>query len=191
MYKGTKQQFLVCFKVHHKEFVLTCVIGWQHHIIELLVRCILDWEEHLSSSIVTSTPLMKHMPLACVMVYVMVIRHLKSVHLSVLSNLLQLGPPQWRRGSGLNCGSRDQGWIPCIPSPRVGPLMARRLKMSSRHPGARVRVGSARLTPLAAHGIGCPAAGQNLETGQLARHNIAEISLNVTLDHSQPTNYFN
>ena len=28
---------------------------------------------------------------------------------------------------------------------------------------------------------GCPAAGQNLETGHLSRHYIAEISLNVTL----------
>ena len=32
---------------------------------------------------------------------------------------------------------------------------------------------------------GCPAAGQNLETGHLSRHYIAEISLNVTLDHNQ------
>ena len=32
---------------------------------------------------------------------------------------------------------------------------------------------------------GCPAAGQNLETGHLSRHYIAEISLNVTLNHIQ------
>ena len=32
---------------------------------------------------------------------------------------------------------------------------------------------------------GCPAAGQNLETGHLSRHYIAEISLNVTLNHHQ------
>ena len=32
---------------------------------------------------------------------------------------------------------------------------------------------------------GCPAAGQNLETGHLSRHYIAEISLNVTLYHNQ------
>ena len=32
---------------------------------------------------------------------------------------------------------------------------------------------------------GCPAAGQNLETGHLSRHYIAEISLNVTLNHKQ------
>ena len=32
---------------------------------------------------------------------------------------------------------------------------------------------------------GCPAASQNLETGHLSRHFIAEISLNVTLNHKQ------
>ena len=47
-------------------------------------------------------------------------------------------------------------------------------------PGARVGVGSACLRPVAAHGVGYPAAGQNLETGQLSRQYIAEISLNVT-----------
>ena len=56
-------------------------------------------------------------------------------------------------------------------------------------PGARVGVGSARQRPLAAHGVGCPAASQNLETWQLSRHYIAEISLNVTLNHNQPTKY--
>ena len=35
-------------------------------------------------------------------------------------------PPRWRRGSGLDLGSEDSGSIPCLPSPRVGPLMARR-----------------------------------------------------------------
>ena len=34
---------------------------------------------------------------------------------------------------------------------------------------------------------GCLAAGQNLETGHLSRHYIAEISLNVTLNHNQHT----
>ena len=34
---------------------------------------------------------------------------------------------------------------------------------------------------------GCPAAGQNLETGHLSRQYIAEISLNVTLNHNQKT----
>ena len=32
---------------------------------------------------------------------------------------------------------------------------------------------------------GCPAAGQNFETGHLSRHFIAETSLNVTLNHNQ------
>ena len=32
---------------------------------------------------------------------------------------------------------------------------------------------------------GCLAAGQNLETGHLSRHYIAEISRNVTLNHNQ------
>ena len=32
---------------------------------------------------------------------------------------------------------------------------------------------------------GCPAAGQNLETGHLSHHYIAKISLNVTLNHNQ------
>ena len=32
---------------------------------------------------------------------------------------------------------------------------------------------------------GCPAAGQNLETGHLSRHYIAEVSLNVALNHNQ------
>ena len=38
---------------------------------------------------------------------------------------------------------------------------------------------------------GCPAAGQNLETGHLSRHYIAEISLNVTLNHNQQQQQFN
>ena len=45
-----------------------------------------------------------------------------------------------------------------------------------------VRVGSEHLRPLAAHGIWCPVAGLNLETGHLSRHNIAEISLNMMLN---------
>ena len=44
------------------------------------------------------------------------------------------GPPRWCRGSGLVCGSKDPGSIPGIPSPRVGPLMVRRLKTSSDVP---------------------------------------------------------
>ena len=40
------------------------------------------------------------------------------------------GLPVWHRGNGLDCGSGDLGSIPGIPSPRVGPLMARMLKTS-------------------------------------------------------------
>ena len=35
-------------------------------------------------------------------------------------------PPRWCRSSGLDFGSEDPGSIPRLPSPRVGPLMARR-----------------------------------------------------------------
>ena len=35
-------------------------------------------------------------------------------------------PPRWRRGSGLDFGLEDPDSIPRLPSPRVGPLMARR-----------------------------------------------------------------
>ena len=38
---------------------------------------------------------------------------------------------------------------------------------------------------------GCPAAGQNLETGHLSRHYIAEIPLNVTLNHNQHQQHLN
>ena len=55
-----------------------------------------------------------------------------------------------------------------------------------RHP--RVGVGLARLRPLAAYGVGCPAEGQNLESGQLSRHFKAAILLNMTLNHNKPTN---
>ena len=48
---------------------------------------------------------------------------------------------------------------------------------------------SARQKNLAAHGIWCSAAGQNLESGQVSRHFIAEISLNVILNHNQPTKH--
>ena len=43
---------------------------------------------------------------------------------------MKLSMPRWRRGSWLDCGSGDLGSIPGIPLPRVGPLMARRLKTS-------------------------------------------------------------
>ena len=44
------------------------------------------------------------------------------------------------QGSGLDCGSEDPGSIPGIPSPRVGPLMARRFKDVCGRPGALVGV---------------------------------------------------
>ena len=53
---------------------------------------------------------------------------LSSYCFSPSSNLYS--PPRWCRGSGLDCGSDDLGLIPGIPSPCVGPLMARRLKTS-------------------------------------------------------------
>ena len=43
-------------------------------------------------------------------------------------------PPRRCRDGGLDCGSRDPGSIPGIPSPGVGPLMTRRLKTSSDVP---------------------------------------------------------
>ena len=55
-------------------------------------------------------------------------------------------PPRRCRDGGLDCGSRDPGSIPGIPSPGVGPLMTRRLKDVFGRSGARVNVevGSAR-----------------------------------------------
>ena len=44
------------------------------------------------------------------------------------------------------------------------------------------------LTKSVAHVVDCTAAVQNLEIGQLSCLDIAEISLNVTLNHNQPTN---
>ena len=55
-----------------------------------------------------------------------------------------------------------------------------------RSPGARVGVGPERLKPLAAHGVGCPDAGLNLEIRQLFCYYIDELLLNVTLNHNQP-----
>ena len=47
------------------------------------------------------------------------------------------------RGSGLECGSRDLGSIPGIPSLCMDPLMARRLTINILGCPGRVRVGSA------------------------------------------------
>ena len=70
------------------------------------------------------------------------------------------------------------------PKAFIDPETETEVKDIFGRPGARVGVGSARLRPLAVHGVWCPAAGLNLETGQLSRHYIAE----VTLNHNQPTN---
>ena len=96
--------------------------------------------------------------------------------------------PWWRKGSQQDCGSGNPGLIPGLPSSCVCRLMARRLKTSSYVPSALVGIGLAPKRPLTAHGIWFLAAGLNLETGQLSRRYIAEILLNVTLNHSQPTN---
>ena len=40
------------------------------------------------------------------------------------------GQPWWHRGSGQDCRSDNPSLIPGLPSPHVGPLMARRLKTS-------------------------------------------------------------
>ena len=90
-------------------------------------------------------------------------------------------PPWWRRGSGLDYGARDPSSIPGIPSPRVGHLMART---------SRCR-GLGYFGTLKIHGVGCPTAGLNLETGQLSRHYITEISLNVTLNNNKLIKNFN
>ena len=42
--------------------------------------------------------------------------------------------PQQHRGSGMDCGSGDAGLIPGVPSMCAGPLIARRLMMSSEFP---------------------------------------------------------
>ena len=54
------------------------------------------------------------------------------------------------------------------------------------HPIVHVMVGLARKRPLSCPCRWCPAAGLNLETGKLSGHYIAEISLNVTLNHNKP-----
>ena len=60
------------------------------------------------------------------------------------------------------------------------PSDGKEVKDVFRRPGASNRLDLARKRPLAVHGVGCPAAGLNLETWQLSRHYIAEILLNVT-----------
>ena len=61
--------------------------------------------------------------------------------------------------------------------------MAKEVKTSSDVP-----VPVPGLRPLAANGVGCPAAGLSLKTGELSCHYIlvAELSLYMTLDHNKP-----
>ena len=56
----------------------------------------------------------------------------KSINWSTTDDSVMLNTVS--RGSGLDCGSEDPGSIPGIPSPRVGPLMDRRLKTSADVP---------------------------------------------------------
>ena len=65
-----------------------------------------------------------------------------------------------------------------------GPSNGKEVKDVFGRPGARVEVGYTLKTP-SCPWRGCPAAGQNLETGHLSRLYIAKISLNVTLNHNQ------
>ena len=125
--------------------------------------------------------------------------------------LLRCNPPRWRRGSGLDWGSEDPGSIPGLPSPRVGPLMARKLKTSldlyvlyfldtviyavyenkvlsltSQCP-CRVRLGT--LNTASCPWRWVPGSRSKIwKTGQLSCHYIAEITLNETLNHNIPTN---
>ena len=93
-----------------------------------------------------------------------------------------------RRGgaevAGWTLDRKIRVWFPAYPH-RVWALWwkggKRRLR-TSRCP-CRGRLGT--LKAPSCPWRGCPAAGQNLETGHLSRHYIAEISLNVTLNHNQ------
>ena len=102
----------------------------------------------------------------------------------ILTLWLSLRPPRWRRGSRLDFGSKIRVRFPAYPH-RVRALWwqgGKRCLRTSRCP-CRGRLGTLK-TP-SCPWRGCPAAGQNLETGHLSRHYIAEISLNVTLNHNQ------
>ena len=70
-------------------------------------------------------------------------------------------------------GAEVAGWT------HVGPPDGKEIKDVFVRPSVHVGVGSEHLRPLAAHGVWCPAAGLNLETGQLSCHYRAEISLNM------------
>ena len=101
--------------------------------------------------------------------------------------------PRDTRGQARRGGTEVAGWtldrkirvrFPAYPH-RVWAFWwqggKRRLR-TSRYP-CRGRLGTLK-TP-SCPWRGCSEAGQNLETGHLSRHYIAEISLNVTLNHNQ------
>ena len=59
-------------------------------------------------------------------------RTCKSDQICKIQNVQNVtGLLRWRRGSWLDCGSEDPGYIPSKLSPCMGPLMDRRLKTSS------------------------------------------------------------
>ena len=68
-----------------------------------------------------------------------------------------------------------------------GPSDGKEVKDVFELSGASVGIGLVRYRPPTTHGVGCPAAGLNLQTRQLSRHYITEILLNVTLHHNQAT----
>ena len=63
--------------------------------------------------------------------------HGLSFHITVCFSQPCCSPPGWCKSSRLNCGSvfsEDPWSIPSLPSPRVGPLMARRIIKTSWYP---------------------------------------------------------
>ena len=61
-----------------------------------------------------------------------------------------------------------------------GPSDGKGIKDVIRRPGADIRVRSARKRALAAHGVGCPVGGLNLETWKLSRFFFLLYSWNIT-----------
>ena len=95
-------------------------------------------------------------------------------------------PLRWHRDSGLDRGSDDPGGFDsrhtlCLPS------YGKDVKDVFGRADATVGVDSLLKRSIAAHGVECLVAGRNFEGGRLSGHYVAEISLNVTLNHIQPT----
>ena len=91
------------------------------------------------------------------------------VCLSVVNFNLRYSPPRWRRGSRLDFGSEDPGSIPAYPH-RVWALWWQRGKRRLWTSRCRCRGRLGTLKTPSCPWRGCPAAGQNLETGHLSRH---------------------